>query len=697
VSHQCLYSYFLLIQEFQETPFSRQAKESFFPCSAPPSPEKNATASSSSELKFPVTPQKTVGEDTGTPTKQLLPVQQQQQAQQQTSCETYQPHHHPRITPPSRTKKTSYVPPSPFTDLLTASVPATATVPATAKPVIEVPFPLVETSVEVPTEVLAETVPLEVLAEQAQLSAPTSASATSLTNETTAPTAPTVPPVLPERDSLALEGDFPPPPPANTRSGSESPGSLDLCDLENELSPNDLDGSIVIGDVSRKEQALTPHFDGSLEGPEPLDVDSDTLDIDAVVSSTEGLDMSEPQDAAAAAKEAARPSSPQYPIIPHSVPKDADTTPEPSSLSGMRFDELYRLKGVLGTGAFSTVRAGFHRSNTDISYAVKCINRKKLSEEDEAALLDEVAILKEMKHSSIIRLYDFFTEPATYYLVMERMRGGELFDRIVAKAYYNEKEARDTCKIVLEAVGYCHSNHVAHRDLKPENLLLLSEDDDSAVKIADFGFAKKVYEHNSLKTQCGTPGYVAPEILEGTPYDERADMWSVGVILYILLGGYPPFIESTQRDLFRKIRKGDYEFHEEYWGTVSTEAKELISSLLTVKCEDRLTASDAMENSWILGDDNKLAKRDLGANLEKFRNFNAKRKFRAAVATVMAVNKLHAVSASFFKSLHSNTDSSENIKIPKDTDTESDENIAIPQDTGTEDEDEKEDVVQQED
>jgi serine/threonine protein kinase len=237
-------------------------------------------------------------------------------------------------------------------------------------------------------------------------------------------------------------------------------------------------------------------------------------------------------------------------------------TPQPSSNSGMRFDELYRLKGVLGTGAFSTVREGYHRSNGEISYAVKCINRKKLSEEDEAALLDEVAILKEMEHFHIIRLYDFFEEPSTYYLVMERMRGGELFDRIVAKAYYNEKEARDTCKIVLDAVGHCHKHHVAHRDLKPENLLLLSDTDDSAVKIADFGFAKKVYEKNSLTTQCGTPGYVAPEILEGTPYDERADMWSVGVILYILLGGYPPFIESTQRDLFRKIRKGDYEFHE---------------------------------------------------------------------------------------------------------------------------------------
>lgn len=325
-----------------------------------------------------------------------------------------------------------------------------------------------------------------------------------------------------------------------------------------------------------------------------------------------------------------------------------DDTPEPSSTSGMRFDELYRLKGVLGTGAFSTVREGYHRSNTSVGYAVKCINRKKLSEEDEAALLDEVSILQELKHQHIIRLFDFFEETSTYYLVMETMRGGELFDRIVAKAYYNEKEARDTCKIVLEAVQYCHENHVAHRDLKPENLLLQSDVDDSLVKIADFGFAKKVYAPNSLTTQCGTPGYVAPEILEGTAYDERADMWSVGVILYILLGGYPPFIESTQRDLFRKIRKGEYEFHEEYWGTVSAEAKELISSLLTVDATHRLTASQGLRNSWILGDDAVLAAKGLNDNLEKLRNFNGKRKFRAAVSAIMAANKLNFMGKEFY-------------------------------------------------
>ena len=349
----------------------------------------------------------------------------------------------------------------------------------------------------------------------------------------------------------------------------------------------------------------------------------------------------------------------------------AEDIQQPSANSGMRFDELYSLKGVvsslwrnlaqqceleaysvwlndffclqLGTGAFSTVREGYRKSDSAVSYAVKCVNRKKLSEEDEAALLDEVAILMEMKHVHIIRLYDFFTEPSTYYLVMEQMRGGELFDRIVAKAYYNEREGRDTCKVVLEAVGYMHQNHVAHRDLKPENLLLLGKDDDSAVKIADFGFAKKVHEERSLTTQCGTPGYVAPEILEGIPYDQRADMWSVGVILYILLGGYPPFIESTQRDLFRKIRKGEYEFHEEYWGTVSSKAKDLISALLTVDPKQRLSAQEALENSWITGDGASLAKRDLGANLQEFRKFNAKRKFKAAVSTVMAVNKLSSL------------------------------------------------------
>lgn len=151
----------------------------------------------------------------------------------------------------------------------------------------------------------------------------------------------------------------------------------------------------------------------------------------------------------------------------------------------------------------------------------------------------------------------------------------------------------------------------------------------------------------SLTTQCGTPGYVAPEILEGKQYDTQADMWSLGVIVYILLGGYPPFIEPNQRELFRKIRKGQYEFHDEYWGQVSADAKGLISHLLTVDPDKRYDAKAALSNKWIGADAKKLAGQDLGANLTQLKKFNAKRKFKAAVKTVQAVNKMQSLGFDF--------------------------------------------------
>jgi len=317
-----------------------------------------------------------------------------------------------------------------------------------------------------------------------------------------------------------------------------------------------------------------------------------------------------------------------------------------SSKSGKHFNELYKLGKELGAGAFSVVKEGSHKQSGE-SFAVKIVTKDKLSDEDEIALRDEIAVLNEINHSNIIMLYDVFDEKGFYYLITEKMLGGELFDRIVQKSFYNEKEARDVCKILFLAIGHCHSKTVAHRDLKPENLLLASESDDSNLKIADFGFSKKCPTRRCLKTQCGTPGYVAPEILEGEPYDMQADMWSLGVIVYILLGGYPPFIEQNQRDLFKKIRKGDYEFHDEYWNQISQDAKDLISSLLTVNPDDRATAKIVLSSKWITGDDAHLAGKDLGANLEKFKAFNAKRKFKAAVSTIMAANKLTSLGVNF--------------------------------------------------
>lgn len=178
-----------------------------------------------------------------------------------------------------------------------------------------------------------------------------------------------------------------------------------------------------------------------------------------------------------------------------------------------------------------------------------------------------------------------------------------------------------------------------------------SNDSDSNIKIADFGFAKKVTKPNSLTTQCGTPGYVAPEILEGTPYDTQSDMWSLGVIVYILLGGYPPFIEQNQRELFRKIRKGQYQFHAEYWGQVSEDAKDLIRSLLVVNPAKRSSAKKVLVDKWIKEEDEELAKQDLEVNLKALKKFNAKRKMKAAIQTVIATNKLTSLGVDFKKML----------------------------------------------
>lgn len=339
-------------------------------------------------------------------------------------------------------------------------------------------------------------------------------------------------------------------------------------------------------------------------------------------------------------------SKPEAAARPAAKPAAQAAKPSGAATGKKTFDGEYARGKKLGEGAFSVVIEGSKKS-TNESFAVKVVTKSKLTKEDSIALKDEIQVLNELKHQHIIRLYDVFEEKDFWYLVTEKMSGGELFDRIVSKSFYNEKEARDVCKILFESIGYCHSKSVAHRDLKPENLLLRTEENDSEINIADFGFAKKVLTSNSLTTQCGTPGYVAPEILDGVAYDTKADMWSLGVIVYILLGGYPPFIEQNQRELFRKIRKGQYEFHEEYWGSVSDDAKDFISCLLTVQPSKRLSAAEALNHKWMKKEAHVLAEQDLGSNLSELRKYNAKRKFKAAVNAVILANKMTSLGANF--------------------------------------------------
>ena len=245
------------------------------------------------------------------------------------------------------------------------------------------------------------------------------------------------------------------------------------------------------------------------------------------------------------------------------------------------------------------MKAAYDRQSRQ-KVAVKIIKRTNLPVEDEVALRQEVQILGSLDHPNIVKCVDFFEEEKYFYVVMECLEGGELFDRIVQKTYYNEQQARDLVFILLSAIKYCHDRDVVHRDLKPENLLLTSVSDDADIKIADFGFAIKQHGAASLTTQCGTPGYVAPEILKNAKYGKPVDMWSIGVITFILLGGYPPFHDDNQKILFKKIKNCEYTFHPEYWSAVSEEAKDLIRKLLNPVPEQRFTADDALAHSWVV-------------------------------------------------------------------------------------------------
>lgn len=282
------------------------------------------------------------------------------------------------------------------------------------------------------------------------------------------------------------------------------------------------------------------------------------------------------------------------------------------------FHERYTLHHKIKSGTFSAVWEATN-NETKVKVAVKVVSRKNLTPNDDQQVLNEVSIMQSLNHRHIVSLIDFYEEKTKFFVVMELLTGGDVFDRIVERTHYTEKDARDLIKNLLEAIYYLHSHNVAHRDLKPQNLLLAHEGDDADVKIADFGFSKRVHTPLSLLTRCGTPTYVAPEVLKNHPHDTAADMWSVGVILFVLLVGYPPFMEENQRTLFQKIRMGSYEFYEQDWECVSADARDLISNLLTVDPKGRMSARDALRSPWVSGDDDELASKDLNSSLDELR------------------------------------------------------------------------------
>lgn len=299
-----------------------------------------------------------------------------------------------------------------------------------------------------------------------------------------------------------------------------------------------------------------------------------------------------------------------------------------------KFENDYVLDQKLRSGSYGVVWTTKHKKTRE-EYAVKVIDRTKLKEKDDKATFGEIAIMKDLKDvNNIVRLIDVYIVPNFFYIVQVYAQGGDVFDRLAKRVSYTEKDARDLGVILINTMKQIHKQKICHRDLKPENLLLKGTDDDCTILVADFGFAKYVPE-DGLKTRCGTPAFVAPEIIVGARYCTQADIWSVGCLLYMLLGGYPPFQDETHRGLFRKIRAADFTFHEKYWSNVSLQAKQLITNLLTVDPNDRLDASESLRSSWLEIKPERLSIRDLSGSISEFQSFNARRSLKSAIQAVM--------------------------------------------------------------
>jgi calcium/calmodulin-dependent protein kinase I len=271
----------------------------------------------------------------------------------------------------------------------------------------------------------------------------------------------------------------------------------------------------------------------------------------------------------------------------------------------------YTFKEVLGTGAFSEVVLAENKIEPGRFVAVKCIDKKGLKGKEES-LENEIQVLRRLRHPNIVELADVYEDRLKVYLVMELVTGGELFDRIVEKGSYTEKDASSLIKQVLEAVDFMHDKGVVHRDLKPENLLYYSPAEDSKIMISDFGLSK-TEDSGTMATACGTPGYVAPEVLAQKPYGKEVDVWSIGVIAYILLCGYPPFYDENDSELFRQILRAEYEFDSPYWDEISDSAKDFIGHLMCKDTSQRFGCKEALQHPWIGG--NTALEKDIHASV----------------------------------------------------------------------------------
>ena len=280
------------------------------------------------------------------------------------------------------------------------------------------------------------------------------------------------------------------------------------------------------------------------------------------------------------------------------------------------FRERYDLLEELGSGATAKVYQVQHKISGN-TYAAKIINKRKLKSKQISDLHQEINTMRELNHPSIVHLKESIFEDDKIYLVLEEMRGGELFERVIEEGCFREEQAKEIFYNLTCAVAYLHHKGIVHRDLKPENILLKNRKngDESNLCLCDFGVSallpKRLINKSSdeqersqpLSRLCGSPEYMAPEVINADRklkrgYGPKCDVWSLGVILYVFLCGYPPFEGESNTAIFKNILGQKLKFDPKEWSTISEEAKDLITKMLDRNVATRITASEALAHPW---------------------------------------------------------------------------------------------------
>ncbi|KAI9202021.1 briggsae CBR-CMK-1 protein [Polychytrium aggregatum] len=341
-----------------------------------------------------------------------------------------------------------------------------------------------------------------------------------------------------------------------------------------------------------------------------------------------------------------RPSSPSFfrpktPSTPHPAATRTDTQSSTEPVKTLApaarvFESEYTLGQTLGNGAFAEVKNCVRKSDGS-KFAVKIINKSRLHGKLDL-LRNEVEILQSIHHNHIIQLHDVFENEENMYLVTTLATGGELFDQIIKKGNYTERDAALLVYQLFDAIAYLHRKNIVHRDLKPENMLFLNHSEDSPLMLTDFGLSKIASGDSNLHTACGTPSYVAPEILSQDGHGKPVDVWSMGVITFVLLSGYTPFYAEDQPTLFAQIMTADYAFDPDPWDTISASAKDLIRKLLVVDPSKRLTAEEALRHPWFTEAAGTTHLKHVTENL------SARKRLKKSITMVIGLNRLRHLS-----------------------------------------------------